>query len=63
MLQIHEFTEAHLATLTPRSQKHGDDEVPAVSLGLELTVGNTLLDAIDPNIREALFTGLKELQT
>lgn len=55
MLQIHEFTEAHLATLTPRSQKHGDDEVPAVSLGLELTVGNTLLDAIDPNIREALF--------
>lgn len=55
MLQIHEFTEAHLATLTPRSQKHGDDEVPAVSLGLELTVGNTLLDAIDPNIREALY--------
>lgn len=55
MLQIHEFTEAHLATLTPRSQKHGDDEVPAVSLGLELTVGNTLLDAIDPAIREALF--------
>ena len=55
MLQIHEFTEAHLATITPRSQKHGDDEVPAVSLGLALTVPNTLLDAISETIRDALF--------
>ena len=55
MLQILDFTEAHLATVTARSQKHGDDEVPAVSLGLELTVANTLLDAIDPDIRHSLF--------
>lgn len=55
MFQIHEFAEATLATLTPRSQKHGDDDVPAVSLGLELLVPNTLLDSIDPCIREALF--------
>lgn len=55
MLQIHDFTEARMASLTTRIQKHGDDDVPAVSLGLELTVPNTMLDAIDPNIRESLF--------
>lgn len=55
MLQILDFTEARLATVTARSQKHGDDEVPAVSLGLELTVANTLLDTIDPMIRHTLF--------
>ena len=55
MLQILDFTPATLATLTPRSQKHGDEEVPAVSLGLVLTVENTLLDGIDPDIRLTLF--------
>lgn len=55
MLQIHDFTEARMASLTTRIQKHGDEDVPAVSLGLQLTVANTLLDVIDPNIREALF--------
>ena len=55
MLQIHDFTEARMASLTTRIQKHGDDDVPAVSLGLQLTIANTLLDVIDPNIRESLF--------
>lgn len=55
MLEIHEFTEATLCTVTARSEKHGDDEKPAVSLGLSLTVANTLLDVIDPTIRDALF--------
>lgn len=55
MFQITEFQEAKLATLTPRNEKHGDDDVPAVSLRLELTVPNTILDTIDPKLREALF--------
>jgi hypothetical protein len=55
MFQILEFQEARLATLTPRSEKHGDDDKPAVSLGLELTVANTLLDCIDPQIRQTLY--------
>lgn len=55
MFQILEFTEARLATLTSRSEKHGEDDKPAVSLGLELTVGNDLLDSIDPEIARALF--------
>ena len=55
MLQIHDFTEARMASLTTRIQKHGDEDIPAVSLGLVMTVANTMLDQIDPNIRESLF--------
>lgn len=55
MLQILEFTEAKLATVTNRTEKHGDEEVPAVSMALEFTFGNTHLDAIDPTIRDALY--------
>ena len=54
MLQITEFTEAALK-LTTRSKTHGDEKVPAVTLKLTLTVANTVLDAIDPTIRESLF--------
>jgi hypothetical protein len=55
MLQITEFTEARLATLTNRVEKHGDDEKPAVTLGIELTMANTILDTIDPTLRSTLF--------
>lgn len=55
MLEILEFTEATLATVTTRTEKHGDEDVPAVTLGLELTVANTMLDVIDPTIRHALY--------
>lgn len=55
MLQILEMTEAKLATLTPRSEKHGDDEKPAVSLGLELTTSNEILDLIDKELAPRLF--------
>lgn len=44
-----------MASLTTRIQKHGEDDVPAVSLGLQMMVANTMLDVIDPNIRESLF--------
>lgn len=55
MFQIDEFTEATLATLTPRNEKHGDDDKPALSLGLEMRVPNTLLDLIDPELRGTLY--------
>jgi hypothetical protein len=62
MLQILEFTQAHLVSVTARSEKHGDEDVPAVTLVLELTVANTLLDAIDPDIRTSLFKKLNDGQ-
>jgi len=55
MLQILDYTEARLTTLTPRSEKHGDDDVPAVSLGLEITTGNAILDLIDKALRSTLY--------
>ena len=55
MFQIPEMTEARVASITNRVEKHGDAEKPAVSLGLEIEAANTILDQIDPKIREALF--------
>lgn len=55
MFQITEMTEAHVASVTNRTETHGDEKVPAVSIGLELTCANTILDQIDPSIRQALF--------
>lgn len=55
MFQIPEMTEARVASITNRVERRGDDEKPAVSLGLEIEAANTILDQIDPKIREALF--------
>jgi len=60
MFEIHEFTEARLASVTNRTEKHGDEDVPAVSLSVEITAANTLLDAIDPNIRHALYKAVED---
>jgi hypothetical protein len=59
VFQILTFIEARLATLTPRSEKHGDEDVPAVSLALEITCANTLLDVIDPKIRHSLYMAVE----
>lgn len=55
MFQILEMHEAHLASVTNRIEKHGEDDVPAVSLGFSLTSANTILDSIDPAIRASLY--------
>ncbi len=55
MFELLEFAEARLATVTSRIERHGEEERPAVSIGLELTAANTILDLIDPKIREALY--------
>lgn len=59
MFQITEFVEAHVASVTNRTETHGDEKVPAVSIGLELTCANTILDQIDPAIRRALFKAVE----
>lgn len=55
MFQILTFTEVHIASVTNRTEVHGDEKVPAVSIGLEMTAANTILDQIDPKLREALY--------
>lgn len=59
MFQITEMTEVHLATFTKREETHGDDKVPAVTIAVELTGANTLLDSIDPKIRQALYMAVE----
>jgi hypothetical protein len=60
MFEIHTFTQARLASITNRVEKHGDDEKPAVSLGIEIEGANTLLDAIDPQLRHALYKAVDD---
>lgn len=55
MFQLIEFTEATLKTLTNRVEKHGDDDKPAVSLGMEITCSNAVLDLIDPKLRPTFY--------
>lgn len=55
VFQIQEFTEAHLASVTNRVEKHGDEDKPAISLALEITTANTVCDLIDPTLRPALY--------
>ncbi len=59
MFQITEFTEAHLASVTNRVEKHGEDDKPAVSLGIAIEAANTLLDCIDPKLRHALYMAVE----
>lgn len=59
MFQITDFTEAHLASVTNRVEKHGEDDKPAVSLGIAIEAANTLLDVIDPKIRHALYMAVE----
>jgi hypothetical protein len=61
MLEITEFTEAKLSVQN-RTEKHGDEDVPAVTLGLEITAANTLLDLIDPALRHCLYKAVDDGQ-
>lgn len=54
-MELTTTTEALLRTLTPRTEKHGDDDVSAVSLGLRITGPNTLLDIVQPGLLDAFY--------
>ncbi len=55
MFEITDFTEARIASVTNRTEAHGEERVPAVSVGLEFEFENTRLDLIDPTLRHALY--------
>jgi hypothetical protein len=55
MFEITQPTAALLVSVTNRSEKHGDEDVPAVSLGLKITGANTLLDLLSKDLRTALY--------
>lgn len=57
MFKLTEWTRAVLATKTDRTEHHGDDRVPAVTLGFKITGPNTILDAFgEPyDFRHAIY--------
>lgn len=56
--QIETPTEVHVSSVTNRQETHGEEKVPAVSIGFELTTANTVLDQIDPTLRHALYKAI-----
>lgn len=59
MFQIDTPTPATLKSLTPRTETHGDQEVSAMSFGLKITGPNTMLDALQPGRRDALYRAVE----
>jgi hypothetical protein len=55
MFEITTPTEATLKSVAPRTEKHGDEDVVAVSLGLKITGPNTLLDTVQPGLLDTLY--------
>jgi hypothetical protein len=48
-------TQAKLTSFTGRTEMHGDERVPAVSLGITITAPNTILDTLAPGLRMSLY--------
>lgn len=59
MFQLTTPTEVKLCSMTPRTEKHGDDDVSAVSLALRLVGPNTMLDIVQPGLRDALYKAVE----
>lgn len=60
MFQLLDATPAKLATVTNRTEKHGDEDVPAVTLGIRITTANTLLDLLSPGLCAQLYKAPEE---
>lgn len=50
-----QVTDATLTHVNFRKELHGDEHVQAVDLNMALDVPNTMLDTIQPGLREALY--------
>ena len=55
MFELRNTTQARLASINRRVEKHGDEYCPAVSLGIEITTGNQILDLLDASLRRTLY--------
>ena len=56
IFELPDATDCTLDTMTNRVEKHGDDDVPAVSFGLKCEAANTILDRISTTLRGAIYT-------
>lgn len=56
MFELTDPTEATLTSVTNRSELHGEEKVPAISLGFTVETANTILDRLSDTLRTALYT-------
>lgn len=56
MFQLLNPTTATLNTITSRSEIHGEEKKPAISLGLSIEAANTVLDLLDPTLRPTFYS-------
>lgn len=59
MFELTTPTVALLKSLTPRQEHHGEEIVVALSMRLEVTGPNTLLDSLSPKLRHALYEAVE----
>lgn len=59
MFELATPTPAMLTSITPRQEHHGDSIVVGLSLRLEITGANTLLDLLSPKLRPALYQAVE----
>lgn len=57
--EFHDPIEATLKSVTPRTEKHGEDDVLALSMGLAITGPNTLLDKAFPGLRQSIYMAVE----
>lgn len=50
---------AKITSVTNRIEKHGDEDVPAISIGFKIEAANTILDLIHPSIRPPLYKAVE----
>lgn len=55
MLQFDVPTKAKLIDVNPRSERHGDELVPAIDLRFQLDIGNHILATYHPELLEWLY--------
>ena len=56
MFELKQPTTVLLASVTNRSENHGDDKAPAVSLGLTVEASGAILETLCPEVRALLAT-------
>lgn len=56
MFQLEEVREVTFTNSNPRSEFHGEDHVRAIDIAMTIAGENTLLDLIEPGLREHHYT-------
>ena len=51
---------ATITSFTGRTETHGKEKVPALSLGLRITTANTILDVISDTLRTTMYKSVQE---